>query len=49
MKNTYVILLTILLGYKALANDGVFYAQGNQLVPITETEISVPERQLSIR
>ncbi len=48
MKNTYVILLTILLGYKALANDGVFYAQGNQLVPITETEISVQKEILTV-
>lgn len=31
-----------------LANDGVFYAQGNQLIPITETEITVQKEILTI-
>ena len=40
-------LLTIsLLG--ARANDGVFFAQGNQLIPITETDITVQKEILTI-
>lgn len=30
------------------ANDGVFYAEGNQLIPITETDISVRMEVLTI-
>ena len=40
------LLLVTLTG--ARANDGVFYAQGNQLIPITETEISVRKEILTI-
>ena len=32
----------------AKANDGVFYASGNQLVPVTETDISVRKEVLTI-
>ena len=32
----------------AKANDGVFYASGNQLIPITETDISVKKEVLTI-
>lgn len=32
----------------ALANDGVFYAQGNQLIPITETDITVQKEVLTL-
>lgn len=32
----------------AFANDGVFYAAGNQLIPITETDISVKKEVLTI-
>jgi hypothetical protein len=31
------------------ANDGVFYASGNQLIPIVETDISVTKEVLTIR
>lgn len=33
---------------EADANDGVFYAQGNQLIPITETDISVRKEVLTL-
>ena len=32
----------------AFANDGVFYAAGNQLIPITETDISVKKEVLTL-
>lgn len=32
----------------ASANDGVFYAQGNQLIPITESEITVQKEILTL-
>ena len=32
----------------AKGNDGVFYAQGNQLIPIKETDITVQKEILTI-
>ena len=32
----------------AKANDGVFYASGNQLIPVTETDISVKKEVLTL-
>lgn len=40
------LLLASILG--ARANDGVFFAQGNQLIPITETDITVQKEILTI-
>lgn len=37
-----------LSAFFAFANDGVFYAAGNQLIPITETDISVKKEVLTI-
>ena len=42
----FSLLLVSFLG--ARANDGVFYASGNQLIPITETEITVQKEILTI-
>jgi len=41
-------LLTLLLSVMAIANDGVYYTSGNQLVPLQETDISVKKEILSI-
>lgn len=42
----FVALFLVAVG--ARANDGVFYAQGNQLIPVTETDITVKKEILSI-
>lgn len=44
-----VILCFSLLLQKVKANDGVYYAQGNQLIPITETDIRVQKEVLTIQ
>lgn len=43
------LLLTLFLSNILLANDGAFYAKGNQLIPINETDISVRKEILTIR
>lgn len=48
MKKLSVILLLLLTMIGAKANDGVFYASGNQLIPISETDISVKKEVLTI-
>jgi len=48
MKKLSVILLLLFTMIGAKANDGVFYASGNQLIPITETDISVKKEVLTI-
>ena len=49
MKTYFVSILLLLSGLQALqANDGVYYANGNQLVPIRETDISVQKEVLTI-
>ena len=48
MKKTLVFLLAVLSFIGAKANDGVYYASGNQLIPITETDISVKKEVLTI-
>ena len=40
--------LLLLLPFCMVANDGVYYANGNHLVPITETDISVRKEVLTI-
>lgn len=32
----------------AMANDGVYYMSGNQLIPIVETDISIPRERLTL-
>ena len=48
MKKTAILLFYCLSVLFAFANDGVFYAAGNQLIPITETDISVKKEVLTI-
>ena len=48
MRKLTVFLLFLLSFIGAKANDGVFYASGNQLIPITETDISVRKEVLTI-
>ena len=48
MKKLVFICLFLLTIVGAKANDAVFYATGNQLVPINETEISVKKEILDI-
>ena len=40
--------LLLLVPFLAVANDGVYYANGNHLIPITETDISVRKEVLTI-
>ena len=40
--------LLLALPFWCAANDGVYYADGNQLIPITETDISVRKEVLTI-
>ena len=48
MKKTLILLLMVLSLIGAKANDGVYFTSGNQLIPITETEISVKKEVLDI-
>lgn len=48
MRKYLLFFCAILLSSLGRANDGVFYTSGNQLIPITETEISVKKEILSI-
>ena len=49
MKRTIITYLFAILGISTLwANDGVFYARGNFLVPLQETDISVAKEVLTI-
>ena len=49
MKKAFILLLLVLSFIGAKANDGVFYAQGNHLISITETDISVKKQILTIK
>lgn len=48
MKKLTILFFLLLLIVGAKANDGVFYANGNQLIPVTETDISVRKEVLTI-
>ena len=48
MKKTLFSLLTLLAATVAWANDGVFFVNGNQLVPIQETDIALTREVLTI-
>ncbi|MCR4964666.1 MAG: YARHG domain-containing protein [Bacteroidales bacterium] len=48
MKKIITLLICCLSALFTFANDGVFYASGNQLIPITETDISVKKEVLTI-
>ena len=48
MRKLIIAILCCLSALYTFANDGVFYASGNQLIPITETDISVKKEVLTI-
>jgi len=43
-----ILLLSILIYTPIIANDGAYYASGNQLIPISETDICITKEVLSI-
>lgn len=49
MKIHLSIVLLMLTCYAAMANDGAFFAKGNQLIPIKETDISVKKEILTLK
>lgn len=48
MRKLVIVIFCCLSAFFATANDGVFYASGNQLIPITETDISVKKEVLTL-
>ncbi len=48
IRTTAITLLLVLSAMSAKANDGVYYTKGTQLVPLTETDISVRKEVLTI-
>lgn len=42
-------LLLILINHSVFANDGAFFAKGNQLIPINETDITVKKEILTLK
>ena len=48
MRKLIIVIFSCLSAFFATANDGVFYASGNQLIPITETDISVKKEVLTL-
>lgn len=49
MKKTFHFFFIILISTSVFANDGAFYASGNQLIPINETDISVQKEILHLK
>ncbi|WP_029906490.1 YARHG domain-containing protein [Prevotella sp. 10(H)] len=49
MKYLTHLLLFFFLSIIAYANDGAYYVSGNQLIPVTETDITVKKEILSIK
>ncbi len=48
MKKVFSVLVAFIVATIAIANDGVYYTSGNQLVPLAETDISVKKEILTI-
>ncbi len=48
IKKATILLIFCLSAICSYSNDGVFYAEGNQLIPITETDISIKKEVLTI-
>ncbi|MBO4752151.1 MAG: YARHG domain-containing protein [Bacteroidales bacterium] len=48
LQNSVLVLLFVLMCVTVKANDGIFYANGNHLVPMLETDISVRKEVLTI-
>lgn len=49
MRYKFVVLFLLLLSQSLVANDGAYYASGNQLIPIEETEIRITKEILTVR
>ena len=49
MKKIFAIAFSVLFQLPVLANDGAFFASGNHLIPIMETDISVRKEILTIK
>ncbi|MNJ92949.1 hypothetical protein D3C87_106250 [compost metagenome] len=49
MKYLQSVLLFAMLSQSLFANDGAFFAKGNQLIPVNETSISVKKEILSLK
>lgn len=49
MKPLFALFLLVFLHFICLANDGVFRVNGNQLIPMYETDISVQKEVLTIK
>lgn len=49
MKRHILLLFTLLLHLGLLANDGAYFAAGNQLIPIQESDISVQKEILKVK
>lgn len=48
MNKLFNIIYLVLLSFSVFANDGAYYASGNQLIPINETEICITKEILTI-
>jgi hypothetical protein len=49
MKRHFFTLLLLLINYSVVANDGAFFAKGNQLIPINETQITIKKEILTLK
>jgi hypothetical protein len=49
MKRYLFLTLLLLINYSVFANDGAFFAKGNQLIPINETKISIIKEILTLK
>jgi len=49
MKYLFAILSLLIIQNIVYANDGAFYAKGNQLIPISETDITVKKEILTLK
>tara|TARA_B110000977_G_C10970063_1_gene451987 strand:+ start:17 stop:1093 length:1077 start_codon:yes stop_codon:yes gene_type:complete len=49
MKNSYLFIIFFIYCLNVHANDGAFKASGNQLIPITETDIKVQKEILTLK
>lgn len=49
MKNVLLFISCILFCINSDANDGAFYAKGNQLIPVTESNITVKKEILTLK
>ena len=48
MRKVLILVFCVLQTLFALANDGAFYTKGNQLIPISDTDISVKKEVLTL-